>query len=166
MSKLSTKHDPTDEIHWKHHFTKTAGTQWEAEKSRDTKALLNKSWGDGTMAPISDWRSQTSQGLRTTSKGNVAEGSTFITNRFKFTRGRMAPPMENRSGTSSRWLLHCCFPRFYSLVLPLENQGHSPSAAVSPTMETHCTQAFPAQFQLFVCLFFKWKTVLDSKDQL
>lgn len=113
ISKFSTRNAPIDEIHRKHLFTKKADTHWEVEKSRDVKGLLNQSWGDGTMAATSDWRLQTSESLKTASKGNMTEGSTFITRRFQITGGRVTPPLEKCFGTSSHCPLHCCFLCFF-----------------------------------------------------
>lgn len=103
---------------------------------------LNESWGDGTMAAISEWRSQTSQHSRTTSERKVTEESTFTTNRFKLTGRKMTPSMEKCPGMSSSCLLQICFPHFYSLMLVLENQGCSRSAAVSPTAARILIQIF------------------------
>lgn len=54
ISKFCTQNAPIDEIHWKYNFIKKVDAQWEAEKSGDMKGLLNESWGDGTVAAISD----------------------------------------------------------------------------------------------------------------
>lgn len=54
ISKFSTQNAPIDEIRWKYNFIKKVDAQCEAEKSRGMKGLLNESWGDSTMAAISD----------------------------------------------------------------------------------------------------------------
>lgn len=66
------------------------------------------------------------------SKGNVTEGTTSITYRFKFTRGRMVPPEEKCSRKSCCCLLCHCFPCCFFLMLLLENQVCRHPVAVSP----------------------------------
>lgn len=107
ISKSSTRND---EIHCKHQEGRYAPGSGEVQRR---EGVVEWKLGRWHRAATSDWRSQTSDSLKTASKGNVTEGGTFITRRFKFTGGRVGPPMEKCFGTSPCCPLHCCFLCFF-----------------------------------------------------